>query len=108
MDFALLLVSAAVGVALLGIILAATSICIRSANKVRHAHRLADELTELQDSVNALRMLVKRVNAREAKRDTRGKIAADAPGELEEPDWRTDPEGWKTWKQKQLDAARRH
>jgi len=61
----------------------------------------ADRLAILEDSMEVIRGLAKRTGARQVKRDQRA-------AELEsEPDWKTDPDGWRTWKQRQIDKARR-
>lgn len=80
------------------------AISYRSAQKVRHAHRIADELAELADSVQLLRSLFKRVDARTRRRDER-EDAANPDGM---PDPKSEPAEWLKAKQRQLMTLRKN
>jgi len=87
---------AALGAVLAGIFLAAAWSCHRSARQVRSARRIATEIDELRDALDSMRMLLKRINSREAMREYREKQPPRRGGKPEAvPDWRVDPEGFR-------------
>jgi hypothetical protein len=54
---------------------------------------------ELQDSVSTLRHLAKRAVGRQSMREKRDVDATACP------DWRTDPEGWRSWQSQKLNRG---
>lgn len=85
MDSAILLTVLGLSLACLGLNLALFVGCRRQAAKVRHAHRLSDEVTEIQDSVGVLRGLMKRMQGRNAMRDYREEKVDAFPDPKKQP-----------------------
>lgn len=84
---------------------------VRARRTVLDAHRLIEDVTRLEEQVDSVRRLAKRIVARDNMRDYRER-AADEPAKRKRPngaapDWRTDPNEFIRHHEARLGISRR-
>lgn len=87
--------------------IAAAVSAAQSAKKTRSAQRLGNEIDEVKAAFESCRMLLKRINSRDAMREFRERETEEPPKKKRGavsavPDWRTDPDGFRAYHEQRM------